>query len=67
MNDEMTNKVKETICVEQTNETLKRIENLKKLKNVKIKVETIEMNYCLVTLTGIEIFVEIAKGVVLGH
>ena len=31
MNDEMTNKVKETICVEQTNETLKRIENLKKL------------------------------------
>ena len=67
MNDEMTNKVKETICVEQTNETLKRIENLKKLKNVKIKVETIEMNYCLVTLTGIEIFVAIAKGVVLGH
>lgn len=67
MNDEMTNKVKETICVEQTNETLKRIENLKKLKNVKIKVETIEMNYCLVTLTGIETFVTIAKGVVLGY
>lgn len=67
MNDEMTNKVKETICIEQTNEVLERLEKLKNLTYVKVKVETIEMNYCLVTLTGIEIFVAIAKGVVLGH
>lgn len=63
----MTNKVKETICIEQTNEVLERLEKLKNLTYVKVKVETIEMNYCLVTLTGIEIFVAIAKGVVLGH
>lgn len=67
MNDEMTNKIKETICIEQTNEVLERIEKLKNLTYVKVNVETIEMNYCLVTLTGIEIFVAIAKGVVLGH
>lgn len=67
MNDEMTNKIKETICIEQTNEVLERLEKLKNLTYVKVKVETIEMNYCLVTLTGIEIFVAIAKGVVLGH
>lgn len=63
----MTNKIKETICIEQTNEVLERLEKLKNLTYVKVKVETIEMNYCLVTLTGIEIFVAIAKGIVLGH
>ena len=67
MNDEMTNKIKETICIEQTNEVLERLEKLKNLTYVKVNVETIEMNYCLITLTGIEIFVAIAKGVVLGH
>ena len=63
----MTNKIKETICIEQTNEVLERSEKLKNLTYVKVNVETIEMNYCLITLTGIEIFVAIAKGVVLGH
>ena len=63
----MTNKIKETICIEQTNEVLERLEKLKNLTYVKVNVETIEMNYCLITLTGIEIFVAIAKGVVLGH
>ena len=67
MNNEATNKVKEIICIEQTNEVLKRIKKLKKLINVKVEVETIEMNYCLITLTGIENLVTRAKSIVLGE